>query len=224
MSAPVQMFAILEFVGIVSFAVNAMMLASDRNYSVLGVALVTSATAIGGSTVRDLLLGPSAQPFPWVLNPSVPLFCILLALLYAAAPRVAETFGRRDYWLKEIAEAVALGSLSSAGAAKAFAVLAPLDPQSTTGLGLPLLAILVGVIGTSAGLVIRDLLLHRAPVVLQRGTGLLEAILAGALPTAALLALGADKPWAVLAGFLAAFLVRLTHVVRNRPQTKAATA
>lgn len=222
MDLTLHLFKTLEFVGIFSFAVNAMILAGGRGYSVLGVMLVTAATAIGGSTVRDLLLGPAAQPFGWVAAPGVPLVCLAAATAYGMAPSFAGLLQARDYWVKESAELLALASLAAAGTAKAHQILGPTVPDGLTGLAHPLLAALVGTIGTSAGLVIRDLMLGRAPVVLQSGTGLLEAIVAGALSVAAAMSLGAERAWALLLGFLAAALVRAVHVWRNRPRPEVA--
>lgn len=56
---------IIEIVGTVAFAISGIRLAAAKSFDWFGAYMVGLATAIGGGTVRDLLLG--ATPF-WMLN------------------------------------------------------------------------------------------------------------------------------------------------------------
>lgn len=223
MADPIAWFAAAESLGIFSFGVNAAILAHGRGCSPLGVVLVTAASAMGGSTVRDLLLGPAALPFVWARSPALLLATLTCALAYALLAPVRSVLDRRDFYIKEGAEALAFASLTALGAAKATTLLAPVVPASEwAGLALPMLATVVGMIGSSAGLILRDLLLGERPAALVAGAGVLEPVLAGALAVSLLLAAGVPRPLAVLAGFLAALALRLPGVWRRRPAHRGA--
>jgi uncharacterized membrane protein YeiH len=225
MSALVQWFGIAESIGIFSFGVNAAMLAQARGYSALGIVLVTAASAMGGSTVRDLLLGPEAQPFLWARSPALLLSTLSFAFLFALLHPVQRLVSRRDFWIKEIAEALAFASLTALGAAKATNLLAPVvQPNAWGWISLPLLGAVIGMIGSTAGLILRDILLGRTPTVLEKGAGLLEPVLAAALVVSVLLAAGVDQPIAVLGGFLVALAIRGRRIWRNRPSLAGAIA
>lgn len=216
-------FTIVESLGIFSFGVNAVILAFNRGYSALGTVLVTAASAMGGSTVRDLLLGPAAQPFVWAQAPSLLLITLSFALFYAVFAPVRAVIDRRDYLVRQTSEVLAFASLTALGAAKATELLMPVVPNGLWGgAALPMLAAVIGMIGSTAGLLLRDLLLGETPAVLMKGAGLLEPVLATALTVAALLAAGVPRPWAVLGGFLVSIAMRGPRIWANRPQRQKA--
>jgi uncharacterized membrane protein YeiH len=218
-------FTVAESLGIFSFGVNTMILSVGRGYSPLGTVLVTAASAMGGSTVRDLLLGPAAQPFVWAAAPSLLLITLSFALIYALFAPVRSLIGRRDHFVRQISEALAFASLTALGAAKATLSLLPVVPFGLWGgAALPMLATVVGMIGSTAGLLLRDILLGETPTVLKQGAGLLEPVLATAIVVAALLAAGVPKPWAVFAGFLIALAIRLPRIWATRPRHKVKPA
>lgn len=220
MADPIAWFAAAETLGIFSFGVNAAILAHGKGCSPLGVVLVTAASAMGGSTVRDLLLGPAALPFVWAKSPALLLGTLTCALGYGLFAPVRSVISRRDFYIKEGAEALAFASLTALGAAKATTLLAAVVPGSTWhGVALPILATVIGMIGSTAGLILRDLLLGERPAALTVGAGVLEPVLAGAVGASFLLAAGVDRPWAVLAGFLAALALRVPGAWRRRPVT-----
>ena len=76
-------FVIIEFVGTLAFAISGIRLASAKNFDWFGAYIVGMATAIGGGTIRDMMLGLS--PF-WMTN-SIYLWCCALAMVCVAAMR-----------------------------------------------------------------------------------------------------------------------------------------
>jgi len=58
----------LDLVGVAVFAASGVLAARDRELDLLGVIVVAAITAIGGGTVRDLLL--DRHPIFWLMNPS----------------------------------------------------------------------------------------------------------------------------------------------------------
>lgn len=72
---------ILDFIGSFAFAISGIRLASARKFDVFGAYVVGLTTAVGGGTLRDMLLGQT--PF-WMSTP-VYLICTGLAVLWVAA-------------------------------------------------------------------------------------------------------------------------------------------
>ena len=67
----------LDLVGVAVFAASGVLAARDRELDLLGVIVVAAMTAIGGGTVRDLLL--DRHPIFWLMNP------VYLIVIIAAA-------------------------------------------------------------------------------------------------------------------------------------------
>ena len=70
-------FVCIEFVGTMAFAISGVRLASAKRFDIFGAWIVGMATAIGGGTIRDLMLG--VNPF-WMTN-SIYFICCGLAVL-----------------------------------------------------------------------------------------------------------------------------------------------
>ena len=68
---------ILEFIGTFAFAISGIRLASAKQFDWFGAYVAGVAVAIGGGTIRDVLL--DVTPF-WMTNP-IYLICSALALL-----------------------------------------------------------------------------------------------------------------------------------------------
>ena len=69
---------ILDFIGSLAFAISGIRLASAKHFDLFGAYMVGLTTAIGGGTLRDLLL---SQPPFWMTN-SIYLICTAFALLW----------------------------------------------------------------------------------------------------------------------------------------------
>ena len=59
--------AILDWLGIIAFAITGALVASRNQMDVVGFMLLGAVTGIGGGTVRDLLLG---LPIVWIEHPA----------------------------------------------------------------------------------------------------------------------------------------------------------
>ncbi len=69
---------IIEFTGTFAFAISGIRLASAKQFDWFGAYVIGLTTAIGGGTIRDLLLG--VTPF-WMTDPSY-VICSGLALIW----------------------------------------------------------------------------------------------------------------------------------------------
>lgn len=192
------MIAWMELIGVLVFAISGTLSAGRRRMDLFGVLVVAVITAIGGGTLRDLLLGRT--PVFWVVRP---------VQLYVAAGGGAITFLLARYLIRWPA---ALLVADAAGMAL-FTVLGTLAALQSHAPG-PVAAIL-GVITGVAGGIIRDVLCARVPLVLRREV-YATAALAGAILVVALLRWPALPPtWSGLLGAATAFAIRVIALWRN---------
>jgi uncharacterized membrane protein YeiH len=214
-----EWFIYVETVGILSFAINAMIVAHGKKLSALGIFVCAFATALGGGTLRDLLLGPAAQPFFWIAFPFYIVAIFALAMSYAHLGLIRDLIGRRDYIIKETAELVALASLGALGAAKAYNILSP--AIAPTGWGLAQLLIIcafLGAVSAAFGSILRDMLLNEFPAALRPGVWTLEALFIGSGVLALARLAGISAPFALLAGFLVVIAIRAPIIIAKRPR------
>ena len=137
-----SVYFVLEMLGTLAFAISGIRLASAKRFDWFGAYVVGFTTAIGGGTLRDLML--SQTPF-WMLD-SVYLIVTAIAL------GIVILFGRYLIRLNNtffIFDAVGLGLFTVVGIEKTLAA------------GFPLwVAIIMGTMTGAAGGVLRDILLH----------------------------------------------------------------
>ncbi len=210
-----SLLVLIEMIGIISFAVNAIMAGRAKPLSTMGIFVVAAATALGGGTLRDILLGPSAQPFFWVVHPFYIVAIFVLAVGYCHTALIRAVLDRRDVLLKETAEVIAFASLGTLGAVKAYAIL-----STTAGEGwLPtlqtwILASFFGAMTVAFGSVIRDVLIGEFPGALKPGVGTIEAAFLGSAAAVGLGIAGVPQPWVLLVGFIAIGALRGAIVYR----------
>ena len=210
MRAGPEWFIWIETLGILSFAINAMIVAKGKNLSTFGYFLCAVATALGGGTLRDILLGPSAQPFFWVAFPFYIVAIFVLSIAYARLGFLQAAIAKRDFLIKESSEAIALASLGALGAAKTFILLGPqVAPTALGQMQLWILCAFFGAMSAAFGSILRDIIINEFPGALRPGVWVIEALFLGCGLLALLRMLGVPAPWALLAGFLVTLLVRL---------------
>lgn len=214
MRAGPEWFIWIETLGILSFAINAMIVAKGKNLSTFGYFLCAVAAALGGGTLRDILLGPSAQPFFWVAFPFYIVAIFVLAIAYANVGILQAAIAKRDFLIKESAEAIALASLGTLGAAKTFIVLGPqVAPTALGQMQLWILCAFFGAMSAAFGSIIRDIIINEFPGSLRPGVWVIEALFLGCGLLAFLRMQDVPAPWALLAGFLVTLFIRLWVVV-----------
>jgi uncharacterized membrane protein YeiH len=80
------LFNYFDLAGVAVFAASGVLAARDRDLDLLGVIVVAAITAIGGGTLRDLLL--DRHPISWVTDPWYLVVIIASAVLTVAYVRV----------------------------------------------------------------------------------------------------------------------------------------
>lgn len=140
----------LYVIGIVSEAMTAALSAGRQKMDLFGVIMLGAVTALGGGTIRDMVLG--AYPLTWVAEPR-----FLLAVVAAAVATVYMSFLMhyfRHVFL--LLDALGLAVFSVLGAQKAL----------EHGHGLVIAAVAAVLTGVFGG-ILRDLLSDRIPLVLS---------------------------------------------------------
>jgi uncharacterized membrane protein YeiH len=143
----------LELVGTIAFAVSGGAVAARAGMDWLGIAVLAVVTAVGGGTLRDLLLG--RDPVGWVSDPWPVWVAIATGIVV-----IAEAYRRPRRALDAqrlilVADAAGLAVFTVAGAGLALAA-------GTSG---PV-AVLLGVVTGVGGGVARDVLARQRPLVL----------------------------------------------------------
>lgn len=187
----------LDWFGLCVFALSGALVASRKQMDIVGFALLGSVTGIGGGTIRDVLMG--ALPVFWVQKPAYLLTCVLVSCAAFFVAHLVQSRQRVLIW----ADAVGLALFSVTGA----------DIAQNHG-GGAIIAIALGVATATFGGIIRDILGGDSPVILRREIYVTASFL-GASVFVFLQHLDQSKNIALVAGFLAVFLLRAAAIVFN---------
>jgi len=185
---------ILDLIGTAAFAASGAWVGVRKRMDLFGVLVLGVVTAVGGGTLRDLLLGDIP---PFSLKDE---FYIYIAI--AIATFVFINRKRFELFEKPLLyfDAIGLGTFVVIGTTKA------LDFQMGQ-LG----AVLMGVMTGTAGGVMRDVLANQVPLILRREI-YASACIAGGTLLVVLEHFGAARPVAVLLSAGTVILVRLLAI------------
>lgn len=143
-------FVVIEFIGTLAAAISGIRLASAKKFDWFGAYIVGMATATGGGTLRDILLG--LPPF-WLTNPMYVICCaVALGLVIAFGRKIIR---ENNTWF--IFDTIGLALFNIVGLEK------------TLNMGYPVwTAIAMGCITGAAGGIIRDILINEVPLIFRR--------------------------------------------------------
>lgn len=185
---------LLDLVGVAVFAISGALEATRRQMDPIGLIVIGTATAIGGGTLRDLVLG--VRPVFWVQDQIFLITCVLASVSvfwWAKALRSSFTL---LVWL----DAVGMAMFAVAGTQKAVSLGAP-----------GVVAALMGVMTASFGGMIRDVLCGEKPLIFHKEI-YASAALVGAVAFLGLRATPLSQELQTGIAFLAAFLVRAAAI------------
>ena len=152
---------VIEFIGTFAFALSGIRLAASKHYDWLGGFVCGIAVAIGGGTIRDVMLG--VRPF-WMLSP-IYMICTLFAQCVVI---VCHHYLRRLDATWFLFDTLGLALFNIAGI------------QKTLECGFPFwVAIIMGCITGAAGGVIRDVLLNEEPVIFRKEIYAMACVVGG---------------------------------------------
>ena len=198
-------FQLCEAVGTAAFAVSGAMVAIDKGTDIFGVLLMAVFTALGGGTLRDVLIG-HFPPRMFTNFHYVLLSCICAVTVFIIARIFKERYIERERLIEQVNnvfDAIGLGIFAVSGARIGMEAGFADNIFLTTFLGT------TTAIG---GGMLRDVLLQEMPFVLKKRVYAVAAIV-GALGYALLMRMGMNSVMAYALGMMATIAVRILATV-----------
>tara|TARA_R110000868_G_scaffold66671_4_gene198451 strand:- start:926 stop:1537 length:612 start_codon:yes stop_codon:yes gene_type:complete len=155
-------YFIIDILGTIAFAISGVLVAMDKRLDVFGVLIIAFVTAVGGGTLRDLLIG--IKPVGW-LNAPMHLMIIVVTVLLAIIFVKQLKYVRKSLFLFDT---IGIGLYTMIGIEKGLA--ADLSP---------VMCIALGTITACFGGVIRDILCNEIPVIFRKEIYATVCILGG---------------------------------------------
>lgn len=192
---PDFLLLVVDLIGTFVFAVEGALAGINAELDIFGLLVLSFVTALGGGTIRDLLIGaiPPNSIRDWrypatALSGGVAVFCF------------HGLFERVPVQLMVTLDAAGLALFAVAGTMKALEF------------GIhPLLAILMGAVTGAGGGTVRDILLAQIPGVLHSDV-YAAAALAGSIAVVLGVAMKLRKGWAMSFGAVVCFVLRMVAV------------
>ncbi len=186
--------SVIDILGTLAFAISGASMAMEKRLDVFGVLICSFATAIGGGTLRDILIGD--LPVKWLTNETIILVILggtALALIFRKkVTRFSKTLFLFD--------SLGLGLFTMVGIQKGLSY----------GFS-PGIAISLGTITACFGGVIRDVLLNNVPLIFRREI-YASACVAGGILYYLLFRLDLSDQWLQAACILTIVSVRIIAV------------
>ncbi|PRF42743.1 hypothetical protein C6T58_03160 [Burkholderia multivorans] len=184
----------LYLIAIVAEAMSGALMGMRRGMDRFGLALVGAVTALGGGTVRDVLLGH--YPLGWIAHPQ---YLVITLVAATVASRIARHVVRMKTLFVTV-DALGLAAFTIIGC----------DVGASPG-AAPIIVVLAGAITGVCGGMLRDLLCNEMPLILRRELYASVAFFTGALYVA-LQHVGIDARIATVVALAAGFAMRMLAV------------
>lgn len=153
----------LDYASVLIFALTGALAASRAQLDIVGFIFFAALTAVGGGTLRDLLL--DRDPVFWIANATPLAIAAVAAVLVYFTAHLLESRLKWLIWL----DAVALGLAVAAGVSVARSL------GASTGVVL-----VMGITTGTFGGLMRDVVANEVPLVLKQGELYVTAAFAGA--------------------------------------------
>lgn len=189
-----SLFNILDVLGTIAFAISGALSAMNRRLDLFGIFIIAFVTAIGGGTVRDILIGNT--PVTWMEN-------VVYIYLIGVVTILAIIFRNKLNYLKKslfLFDTIGLGVFTITGVETG--IQNDLDPIISVALG--------AMTGTFGG-VIRDILCNEIPVIFRKEI-YATACLIGALAYIIMYDMGIDADIIYVVTSLTVISIRLIVV------------
>jgi uncharacterized membrane protein YeiH len=146
-----NLILLLDYIGTFVFAISGTIMAIDKRLDIFGAAMTGFVTAIGGGTLRDMMLG--VMPVTWIR--STDYFFIILAAVVITILFQDKVLKLRSTLF--LFDTIGIGIFTIIGLEKAL------------GLGIePPLAVMMGLSTAVVGGVIRDTLCNEVPLIFHK--------------------------------------------------------
>lgn len=188
---PTHFLYIIDILGTISFAVSGAFLAMEKKLDPFGVLVLSFVTAIGGGTLRDILIGN--LPVSWLTNAdsTIVIFSSAVATLF---------FGR---YLKHLTATLFLFDALGLGLFTMIGLKLGMEKHFSRGI-----CITLGTITACFGGVVRDVLLNNIPLLFRKEIYALACI-GGGLFYFLLREVNVESDTATIASILVIFVIRV---------------
>lgn len=197
-------YQVCEWIGTAAFAVSGAMVAIDKKTDIFGVLLLAVFTALGGGTIRDILIGHF--PPRMFMNGHYVLLAFFCALTVFIVARIfKERYVMREQTIErfnDVFDAVGLGVFAVSGAR--------IGMEAGYADNL-LLVVSLGMITAIGGGMLRDVMLQEIPFVLKKRIYAVAAI-EGAMIYVLLCRAGMNPAWAYGAGIVTTAMLRFLAI------------
>lgn len=154
----------IDLIGTLVFAISGVLAAAEKKFDIFGAAILGMVTAVGGGTLRDVLIG--STPVGWMKDLNY------LMLIIAAIP-ISYFFRSRILRLRKtmfLFDTIGIGLFTVLGI------------QKTLALGLsPIIAIMMGTVSAVFGGVLRDVLSRDVPLIFRKEIYATACLVGGAV-------------------------------------------
>lgn len=154
----------IDLIGTFVFAISGVLAAAEKKFDIFGAAILGMVTAVGGGTLRDVLIG--STPVGWMRDLNY-LFLIVLAI---PTSYFFKTYILRLRKTMFLFDTIGIGLFTILGI------------QKTLGLGLsPIIAIMMGAVSAVFGGVLRDVLSRDIPLIFRKEVYATACLMGGAI-------------------------------------------
>ncbi|WP_341217088.1 trimeric intracellular cation channel family protein [uncultured Wocania sp.] len=156
------MFYTIDILGTIAFAISGVLVAISKKMDLFGILIIAFVTAVGGGTLRDMLIGNT--PVSWMKNINYT-YVILATTVVTIVIKSKIDYLRTSLFLFDT---IGIGLYTVVGVEKGIS--AGLDP---------IICIALGTISACFGGVIRDILCNEIPVIFRKEIYATACILGG---------------------------------------------
>jgi len=156
------MFYILDILGTIAFAISGVLVAMEKRMDLFGILIIGFVTAIGGGTIRDVIIGNT--PVSWMKDMNYT-YVIVGSAVFAILVRNKINYLRTSLFLFDT---IGIGLYTVVGIEKGI----------STELH-PIICVALGTISACFGGVIRDILCNEIPVIFRKEIYATACILGG---------------------------------------------
>lgn len=182
---------IIDILGTIAFAASGAFSAMERKLDPFGVLILAFVTAIGGGTLRDILIGNT--PVAWLRNDVTTMIILATAFITLFFGRYVKQFNKTLF----LFDAMGLGVFTLIGVEKGMQL--HLSPG---------ICIALGTITACFGGVIRDVMLNNVPLIFHREIYASACILGGSIYLL-LQKTGIADDWNAIISILVIVLIRI---------------
>lgn len=187
-------YFICDLLGTIAFAISGVLVAMDKKFDLFGVFIIAFVTAVGGGSLRDMLIGDT--PVSWMRD-SAYTITILGSVVFAVLLQHRLKYLRRSLFLFDT---IGIGLYTMVGIEKGL----------DAGL-MPFICVALGVMTASFGGILRDILCNEIPVIFRKEIYATACILGGILYFA-LLNTSLEEKYAYALGIITVIIIRLLSV------------